>query len=146
MAAGWLDAGAEAVVAEAYGHPAYYVKRILSGRATIESIWRKGPTAHDHVLAFPSVRTPGMTGLMDPTKRSSGFYRSLVVQAELRADEVAAGAAFAHRATAVSTPSKASPPTGPTVSAVTLDSVPIVGARLALHLAVEAPGLCPSRH
>ncbi len=140
MAAGWLDAGAEAVLAEAYGHPAYYVKRILAGRATIESIWRKGPTAHNHVLAFPSVRTPGMTGLMDPTKRASGFYRSLVVRAKLRADEVAAGAAIARRTTTASTPSRSSPPTGPTVSAVKLRGVPIIGARLDLVLDVEAPG------
>jgi hypothetical protein len=55
LPAGWFDAGAEAVLAEAYGDPAHYVKRILAGSAKIESIWRRAPTAHDHVLAFPSV-------------------------------------------------------------------------------------------
>ena len=97
MAAGWLAAGADAVLAEAYGDPAYYLGKILAGRSTVEAIWRTGPTAHEHVLAFPSVRTPGLTALMDPTKRSSGFYRSLVVRADLRADEVAKGAALVDR-------------------------------------------------
>ncbi len=35
-AAGWLAAGAEAVLAEGHGGPAYYVRRILAGDGTIE--------------------------------------------------------------------------------------------------------------
>ncbi len=145
MAAGWLAAGADAVLAEAYGDPAYYLGKILAGRSTVEAIWRTGPTAHEHVLAFPSVRTPGLTALMDPTKRSSGFYRSLVVRADLRADEVAKGAALVDRSKdPVATPS---PParTGPKVSGVTLHGMPTVGAQLGLDVALEAPGSVPTR-
>ena len=144
MAAGWLAAGAEAVLAEAYGDPAYYLGKILAGRSTVEAIWRTGPTAHEHVLAFPSVRTPGLTALMDPTKRSSGFYRSLVVRADLRANEVAAGAALVDRSSdPVATPSL-SARTGPKVSGVTLQGIPTVGAQLDLDVALEAPGSVPT--
>ncbi len=92
FAAGFLAAGAGAVIADAFGAPAHYVRAILSGGGTIERIWRSAPSFHDHVLAFPSGRTPGFAALMDPTHRGSGFYRSLVTRANLRADEVARGA------------------------------------------------------
>ena len=144
FAAGWLAAGAEAVLAEGFGGPAYYVRRILAGDGTIESIWRQAPTAHGHVLAFPSVRTPGMTALMDPTNASSGFYRSLVARAEMRADEVARGATGAKsRGGNTTTPSSAS--AGPIVTDVTLDGVPTVGSSLRVKLTLDKAGGKPAR-
>ena len=137
MAAGWLAAGADAVLADAYGHPAHYVGRILAGRSTIEAIWRMAPTAQHHVLAFPSSRTPGMTALMDPTRKSSGFYRSLVVRAQMSADEVAAGAALIGGSVA---PSIARPQASggtPAVSQVTLEGRPIAGAELDLSIVLQ---------
>jgi hypothetical protein len=146
MAAGWLAAGAEAVLAEAYDGPAPYVERILAGGATLEAIWRTGRTAHGHVIAFPSVRTPGMTALMDPTKASSGFYRSLVARAALRADEVAAGAALARgtggSGEALASPSP-SPRIGPTIEAVTLEGVPTAGSAVRVTLSLGDPGTEP---
>ena len=144
FAAGWLAAGAEAVLAEGHGGPAYYVRRILAGDGTIESIWRQAPTAHGHVLAFPSVRTPGMTALMDPTNESSGFYRSLVARAEMRADEVARGATgVKSRGGKATTASPAS--AGPIVTDVTLDGVPTVGSSLRVTLKLDKAGGKPAR-
>jgi len=136
FAAGWLAAGADAVLAEGFGGPAYYVRQILEGDGTIESIWRKAPTAHGHVLAFPSVRTPGMTALMDPTHESSGFYRSLVARAEMRADEVARGAAGA-KPRGVTPATTVAVPAGPVVTDVALDGVPTVASTLRVTLKVD---------
>ncbi len=143
FAAGWLAAGAEAVLAEGHGGPAYYVSRILAGEGTIESIWRKAPTAHGHVLAFPSVRTPGMTALMDPTKESSGFYRSLVARAEMRANEVARGATGVRSGGGNATTPEATS-AGPTVTAVTVDGVPTVGSALRVTLTLDKAGKKPA--
>ena len=110
FAAGFLAAGASAVIADGYMGPAYYVRSILAGKGTLERIWRKAPNFHAHVIAFPSVRTPGLTALMDPIYRQSGFYRSLVGHAKLRAEEVARGAA--RRPAAASVPGQAAPPGG----------------------------------
>ena len=137
MAAGWLAAGADAVLAEAYGHPAHYVGRILAGRSTIEAIWRSAPTAHHHVLAFSSTRTPGMTALMDPTRKATGYYRSLVVRAQMRADEVAAGAALVREPVALKTPHPRAPSGAPSVSKVTLDGRPTAGAELDLSIVLQ---------
>jgi hypothetical protein len=76
--AGWLAAGASAVVAEGHLGPAYYVAALLKGKGTPEQIWRASPTFHGHVQASASVRTPGATVLLDPDTASSGYYRSLV--------------------------------------------------------------------
>ena len=109
FAAGFLAAGASAVIADGYLGPAYYVRSILAGRGTVEGIWRAAPNFHGHVLAFPSTRTPGFGALMDPTARRSGFYRSLVTRADLRAGEVAAG----RSGRSVGTTGEAGPPTPP---------------------------------
>ncbi len=112
FAAGFLAAGAGAVIADGYLGPAYYVRSILEGRGTVEGIWRAAPNFHGHVLAFPSTRTPGFGALMDPTARRSGFYRSLVTRADLRAGEVAAGRSGRARGTAGELAGPPTPPPG----------------------------------
>lgn len=76
--AGWLAAGAAAVVAEAHGAPAYYINALFGRGGSIDSIWRHNPAFHDHVLAFGSSRTPGADLFLDPDQPATGFYRSLV--------------------------------------------------------------------
>jgi hypothetical protein len=91
-AAGFIRAGAKAVVAEAYLGPAYYVKAILKARGSIESIWSASPTANGrHPIVGNSVRTQGYKYHLDPEHASSGFVRSLVSRG-LTAAEVRAGA------------------------------------------------------
>jgi hypothetical protein len=93
FAAGFLRAGARAVVAEAHMGPAYYVQSLLAGRGNIERIFNSSPTENGVApIATPSVRTPGYTVRLDPEHAGSGFVRSLVSKGGLTADEVRAGA------------------------------------------------------
>ena len=145
FAAGFLAAGAGAVIADAHGPPAYYVRSILAGKGTIERIWRQAPGFNDHVIAYPSVRTPGLTALLDPTRPRSQFYRSLVTRAELRADEVARGAAL--RAGTGAAPGVEVPAAparvGPAVAKASLRGRPVAGATVELALAFSDPGSEP---
>ncbi len=92
FAAGFIDAGASAVIAEAYDDPSGYVKSILGGDRSIDAIWRSAPSANDHVFGFESQRSPGYIAQMDPKHATSGFERSIVLRAGLASADVRAGA------------------------------------------------------
>lgn len=93
FAAGFLRAGARAVVAEAYLGPAYYVKALLAGRGSIEGIWAASPTANGrHPIVGASTRTTGYTYRLDPERADGGYVRSLVSRGGLTAGEVRGGA------------------------------------------------------
>lgn len=79
FAAGFLAAGASAVVADAFASPASYVRSLLGSKVSARAAWNRSSTAHDNVRAFASARTPGALALMDPERASSGFTRSLVL-------------------------------------------------------------------
>jgi hypothetical protein len=91
-AAGFVKAGAAAVIAEAYMGPAYYVKSILSGKSSVDRIWRSAPTFHGNLLQFASLRSRGYTAVMDTDTPTSGFHRSIVLKSGLAASKVLAGA------------------------------------------------------
>src|SRR4029079_5617913 len=91
-AAGFIRAGASAVIAEAYMGPAYYVKSILAGKASVDRIWRSAPTFHDNLLSFASLRSPGYTAVMDTDTPTSGFHRSIVLKSGLAESNVLARA------------------------------------------------------
>ena len=91
-AAGFVKAGAAAVIAEAHMGPAYYVKAILSGKGSIDRIWRGAPTYHGNLLRFDSLRSPGYTAQMDTDTPTSGFHRSIVLRDGLVAGNVLGGA------------------------------------------------------
>ena len=77
-AAGFLAAGASAVIAESAGSvPAYYIRAIFSRTASLAAVWRAAPTYRGHVSSFSSSRTPGAIGRTDPTRARSGFHRSI---------------------------------------------------------------------
>jgi Ig-like domain-containing protein len=92
-AAGWMAAGATAVIAEGHGRPSYYVARLLAGRGTIEGMWRSAPTFHDHVIEMPSARTAGASLMLDPDHRRRGYFRSLAVLPGARVADTLDGAA-----------------------------------------------------
>ena len=98
FAAGFLRAGARAVIAEGHSDPSWYIEQLFSTHRTIEQIWRAGPSPNGNVFTFASVRTPGYTAFSDPDHRSgssySGFYRSMVAKPTLTSDQVT-GAAYA---------------------------------------------------
>ncbi|HEX5827340.1 MAG TPA: hypothetical protein VFY23_07455 [Candidatus Limnocylindrales bacterium] len=77
-AAGFIRAGAAAVVAEAHMGPAWYVRQLLTTKASIESIWNRSPQANGNTMRIRSERSRGFTARLDPDNASSGFYRSLV--------------------------------------------------------------------
>lgn len=144
-AAGFLRAGAGAVIADAYLAPAYYVANVLGGTRWIESIWTNAPNRNDHLLRFASVRTPGAIAQMDPDHVNSGFHRSLVLRPGLTSGQV-----IGHAVSLVGEPPKAVEPSliglGVTFGAPDLTSPPVAGSRtsLVLPVAPEAAGLLPA--
>ena len=92
FAAGFIRAGASAVLADAYASPSGYLASILGGGRSIDSIWRRAPNANGNTIAFDSTRSPGYIDQMDPDKATSGFTRSIVLRAGLTPADVRAGA------------------------------------------------------
>lgn len=101
-AAGFIEAGAAAVIAEAYASPNNMVRAVLGGKRSIEAAWRGAPSANGHRFAFQSTRSPGYVAEMDPERTSSGFSRSIVIKEGLASADVlrnARGTAMAAAAT-----------------------------------------------
>ena len=92
FAAGFVAAGAAAVVAEAHDDPNYMLRAVLAGRGGIESAWRHAPTANGRTFAFDSRRSPGYIAQMDPERSRSGFTRSIVLKEGLASADVRAAA------------------------------------------------------
>ena len=123
MAAGWIGAGARAVIAEVYGEglyggAAWYMDQLFGPAQTIDQVWRSDPTSHGHVVSFPSVRSPGFTAEMDPDGvMAPPFHRSIVADLALRTTDVVAGATAPTSTTAIpavaTTPATAPPVTSP---------------------------------
>ena len=76
--AGFLAAGASAVIAEMSASPVYYVRTIFTRTLTVDAMWRAAPSRHGHVTSFRSTRTPGSIGRTDPVRRRSGYSRAIV--------------------------------------------------------------------
>lgn len=92
-AAGFLRAGASAVIADGHSGPVSYLRSLFTSHQTIEQLWRTQPNANGHVVTFNSVRTPGAIAFSDPNTTTSGFYRSLVGDRTITTDDVL-GAAY----------------------------------------------------
>ena len=114
-AAGFIGAGAGAVVADAFTRPAWYVERLLTGTSSIKDTWRESPNRKGNEFSFDSIRSPGYTASMDPDRPGGGFYRSVVYRGDVGAGELAA------------TPAVEEPP------------APVEPTLVASGLAVEAP-------
>ncbi|HEU4673858.1 MAG TPA: hypothetical protein VFS32_13250 [Candidatus Limnocylindrales bacterium] len=146
FAAGWIAAGARAVVAEAYLDPAWYVAAVLSGRGSVAAAWRASPTANGHVLRYASERRSGYVDLLDPVHaKGSGFERSLVIRGDLAAaDVVAAGLGAPDGAGQVAQPAAPPAPTlasvGATITAPTLTGLPVAGSTRRLTLPIDVAG------
>jgi hypothetical protein len=138
-AAGFLAAGAAAVVAETAMGPAAYVRELLSGQRSLLAAWRRAPTANGHEVAFPSERTPGFTTFLDPRGSAAGFGRSLVIRGDVPAGSVAAGAGQrpADRSDSDGRPSLAG--LGLRVGTPALDGAPVAGASRVLSVTIDLP-------
>jgi hypothetical protein len=91
-AAGFIRAGADAVIADSYLRPEYYVRSILAGKGTIDRIWRTAPSFKGNLLQFSSTRSKGYIDQMDTDTPTQGFHRSIVLRAGLAAANVLASA------------------------------------------------------
>jgi hypothetical protein len=76
--AGFLAAGASAVIAEMSSSPVYYIRTIFTQSVTLDAMWRAAPIRHGHVTSFSSTRTSGATGRTDPITRTAGYDQSIV--------------------------------------------------------------------
>jgi flagellar hook assembly protein FlgD len=91
-AAGFLKAGAAAVIADGHAGAESYLRALFTTHQSLEAMWRTMPNQNGHVSSFPSSRTPGATIFQDPNKASSGYYRSLAVgTVGATTDDVVAG-------------------------------------------------------
>ena len=88
FAAGFIKAGAAAVIAEAYASPNHMVRTVLAGQRSIEAAWRGAPTANHNAFAFESSRSNGYVAQMDPERSNSGFSRSIVLKKGLASADV----------------------------------------------------------
>lgn len=79
-AAGFLKAGAAAVIADGHAGPEGYIQALFTTQQPLESMWANQSNANGNIVSFPSVRTPGATAYQDPRTPTSGFYRSIVVR------------------------------------------------------------------
>lgn len=79
-AAGFLRAGAGAVLADAHGDLSHELRIILKERGNLLGAWRSDPDYNGHERQYRSKRRPGFITYLDPDGRSSGFYRSLVTK------------------------------------------------------------------
>ena len=80
FAAGFLDAGAGAVLADGHTDLSYELRVVLRNHGDLIAAWRADPDAHHHERKFSSIRSPGYITFLDPEGRSSSFYRSLVTR------------------------------------------------------------------
>jgi hypothetical protein len=80
FAAGFIDAGAGAVLADGHTDLSYELRVVLKTHRNLISAWRADPDNHHHERKFSSIRSPGHITFLDPEGRSSSFYRSLVTR------------------------------------------------------------------
>jgi hypothetical protein len=76
--AGFLRTGAKAVFAEVRGNAAYIIRGLFaSSRTMLQIFWSAPNRTWTYRSSFASVRTPGMTAVMDPRAPGS-YYRSVI--------------------------------------------------------------------
>ena len=93
-AAGFVRAGAGAVLAEGLDDMSGYVTDLFTEHETIDALWRSGWSFHDNVISWSSTRNPGVLAQIDPDTglpSPTGYYRSLVGKPGLTTDQVLAG-------------------------------------------------------
>jgi hypothetical protein len=78
FAAGFIAAGASAVVAEGHKDPAALIAAAIRGPATMTKAWTSAKWGHGNIASYASARTSDAVVSLDPDAESGGFYRSLV--------------------------------------------------------------------
>ena len=139
FSAGFVAAGAAAVVAETGMGPAAYVHALLGRHRSIATAWRGAATANGNTVAFASDRTPGYVTFLDPKSPTSGFERSLVLEDDVTYGGLVAGARGSDLAAHRRRPSRRWQREGSEREAPTIDAAPVAGAERALAVTLELP-------
>jgi hypothetical protein len=135
-AAGFIRAGARAVVAEGHFEPAWYVQQLLTSNRSVESIWRSSPSRNGHERSFDSSRSNGYTLRLDPERQESRFDRSLVTKGTVNAPSVRSNGTPIVAAVALpQTPSLVG--LGLTFKTPSFTKLPIAGMSADLSLPIE---------
>ena len=101
-AAGFLRAGAGAVIADGHGGLTEELAYLFGPAKPLLAAWRADPGGNDNVRRFDSRRTPGAVAYLDPNTTKSGFYRSLVtLSPSLSTTSIFGASLLANAATAV---------------------------------------------
>jgi hypothetical protein len=101
-AAGFLRAGAGAVIADAYTDVRHEVAAALRPGTNILAVWRSDPNYNHHERSFASRRTTGFVNYLDPTNANSVFYRAVTTKSTFRVPGTTATAASLKAKTLVS--------------------------------------------
>jgi putative cell wall-binding protein len=94
FSAGFIGAGAHAVVADAHTGGESWIRALFTTRQTMEAMFHGHLAANGNSVSWGSSRNPGFVSYSDPDTPTRGFYRSLVTRPGLTTDEVT-GARFA---------------------------------------------------
>lgn len=86
--AGFIKAGARAVIAEGLGSINGMIRDLFTTNQTVLDMWRTQLNYNNNELSFPSSRSPAYSAYMDPDSPSGGYYRSIVTSPELRTTDV----------------------------------------------------------
>jgi hypothetical protein len=117
--AGFIQAGARAVIAETHFTPATWITSLFTTHQPIDQAWQDFPRANGHEVAWASARSAGFTSSSDPDTATSGFYRSIVYSPGLTTDMVTGASA-----------ADGSPDPAPAVAVAPATYVPLSPARI----------------
>jgi hypothetical protein len=93
FASGFLRAGARTVIADTWNSAVVsYIRSIFTTDQSIGDMWKTAPSNHNHQMFFTPTRNPAYSAGMDPNTWTSGFYRSIVGNFDMRTTDVVAGA------------------------------------------------------
>ena len=88
--AGFLAAGASAVIADGHSHTPYYLRALFTQHKSLLDLWRGAPNYHRHDIEFAPTRSTGRA-IMDPDAGGTapaGYYRSIVGGLSVTTDAV----------------------------------------------------------
>jgi hypothetical protein len=97
FAAGFIRAGAEAVLAENYNDAmVYYMTALFTRHTTIDEMWNTAPSYNGHVSSWESMRSPGFLSEVDPEGGNPppdgySWLRAMTSNPTLQTDEVVSG-------------------------------------------------------
>jgi Cell wall binding domain 2 (CWB2) len=87
-ASAFLAAGASAVIADGHMGAGSYLDALFTQHESLHDLWRSMPDFHNNSIEFPSTRTPGDAGVLDPEHPTSDYYRSIVGNLSATTDDV----------------------------------------------------------